>query len=200
MRYPNKSCSALVRRSSWSTRVFSEPFLYCGSCGGLCDANAAETILSWSCSDECRSVHHCAHQSVTTTIDKLGARKSTAGARIQTAVSCVRTAVAAAARYSCMHEHTAQREAAGLPVLQYYGKWPFVRLGTVQEPAAALFSLLNLLAHARGIRRLLCLPRGRQARENLAKQRQRQRQRQKQKQTAPTTLRARARVTLGSGL
>ena len=31
-----------------------------------------------------------------------------------------------------MHEHTEERTAAGQPVLQYFGKWPFVRLGAVR--------------------------------------------------------------------
>eukprot|EP01051_Picozoa_sp_SAG22_P022592 SAG22_NODE_5469_length_1008_cov_1.246425_2_plen_120_part_00 len=57
-------------------------------------------------------------------------------------------------RYDCMHEQTAARVAAGKPVQQYFGKWPFLRLGAVQEPAAVLFSVLNLLAHLHGIRRL----------------------------------------------
>uniref|UniRef100_A0A0X3PA20 Post-GPI attachment to proteins factor 3 n=3 Tax=Schistocephalus solidus TaxID=70667 RepID=A0A0X3PA20_SCHSO len=34
----------------------------------------------------------------------------------------------------------------GLPVPQFYGKWPQVRIFGIQEPASALFSLLNLFA------------------------------------------------------
>ena len=35
--------------------------------------------------------------------------------------------------------------------MQYHGKWPFVRLFGVQEPFSVFFSLLNLLAHKRGL-------------------------------------------------
>jgi hypothetical protein len=57
-------------------------------------------------------------------------------------------------RYTCMHERTAIRLAGGDEVLQYDGKWPFWRALGMQEPAAVAFSLLNLCAHVRGLRRL----------------------------------------------
>lgn len=57
--------------------------------------------------------------------------------------------------YTCQHIITDQRRAqlAPLPdpIVQYHGKWPFIRLFGVQEPFSVLFSLLNLLAHQRGI-------------------------------------------------
>lgn len=39
------------------------------------------------------------------------------------------------------------------PVPQFYGKWPFVRFFGIQEPASVFFSLLNLIAHWRMIRK-----------------------------------------------
>ena len=36
----------------------------------------------------------------------------------------------------------------GLDVPQFHGKWPFLRVFGVQEPASVLFSLMNLLANA----------------------------------------------------
>lgn len=36
----------------------------------------------------------------------------------------------------------------GLPVYQYYGKWPFYRCFGIQEPASVLFSIGNGLVHA----------------------------------------------------
>jgi len=44
--------------------------------------------------------------------------------------------------------------AAGRPVVQFHGKWPFTRLAGAQEPLSVLFSLANLYAHAAGLRRL----------------------------------------------
>lgn len=35
----------------------------------------------------------------------------------------------------------------GFPVQQFHGKWPFVRILGIQEPASAIFSILNLLPH-----------------------------------------------------
>ncbi|KAK0492090.1 Per1-like protein [Armillaria luteobubalina] len=50
-------------------------------------------------------------------------------------------------KYRCMHEITARDIALGTKVKQYYGKWPFWRLG-------GPFSLLNLSAHVKGASRL----------------------------------------------
>ncbi len=49
---------------------------------------------------------------------------------------------------------TEARAAAGEPVVQFHGKWPFHRLAGAQEPFSVLFSLGNLWAHFRGLRRL----------------------------------------------
>lgn len=38
---------------------------------------------------------------------------------------------------------------------QFHGKWPFIRILGMQEPAAAIFSLLNLVAHLQLLRRFL---------------------------------------------
>jgi len=38
-------------------------------------------------------------------------------------------------------------EQNNIPVQQFYGKWPFVRLFGLQEPASVLFSILNLFSH-----------------------------------------------------
>ena len=40
---------------------------------------------------------------------------------------------------------------SGLPIKQYYGKWPFVRVYGIQEIASTIFSILNALAHGYGI-------------------------------------------------
>ncbi|KAI4110757.1 MAG: hypothetical protein LQ339_001033 [Xanthoria mediterranea] len=57
--------------------------------------------------------------------------------------------------HTCQHIITDQRVARDPPMLdpvvQYHGKWPFLRILGVQEPCSVLFSLLNLLAHRRGM-------------------------------------------------
>lgn len=53
-------------------------------------------------------------------------------------------------KYRCMHATTTREVEMGLRVKQYYGKWPFWRLGGIQEPASVAFSLLNLWTHLRG--------------------------------------------------
>lgn len=63
---------------------------------------------------------------------------------------------AADCSYLCMWQVEASRP-AGAAVQKYYGKWPFRRLGGMQEPASVLFSLLNLAAHAHCLVRFLRL-------------------------------------------
>ncbi|KAI5862156.1 Per1-like protein [Durotheca rogersii] len=62
-------------------------------------------------------------------------------------------------RECVQHIVTQRRVAAGLPVTQFHGKWPFVRVLGVQEPCSVLFSLGNLAAHLWGLARLRRLPR-----------------------------------------
>jgi hypothetical protein len=40
------------------------------------------------------------------------------------------------------------------PIVQYHGKWPFYRLFGIQEPFSVLFSLMNFLAHQRGMAKI----------------------------------------------
>ena len=60
---------------------------------------------------------------------------------------------AAECQYVCTHKVTEQRVRDGLEIEQYYGKWPFVRIAGLQEPASVIFSIGNLLAHWYGMRR-----------------------------------------------
>ena len=58
-------------------------------------------------------------------------------------------------KYRCMHYITDLAEQAGVSIQQYYGKWPFWRLGGIQEPASVIFSIFNLLFHWRGFELIL---------------------------------------------
>lgn len=53
--------------------------------------------------------------------------------------------------YDCMWKRNEERKAQQLPVLQYYGKWPFKAMLGMQEPASVLASAGNLAAHLMGI-------------------------------------------------
>lgn len=57
-------------------------------------------------------------------------------------------------RYRCMRENHAERVAGGEAVVQYRGKWPFLRVLGVQELFSSLFSALNGLPHAQYFWRL----------------------------------------------
>ena len=53
-------------------------------------------------------------------------------------------------KYECMHEISQKRKLANLPIMQYYGKWPFKRLYGIEDPASFWFSLLNLIGNVIG--------------------------------------------------
>lgn len=57
-------------------------------------------------------------------------------------------------KYRCMWEIETKRPER---VEKYFGKWPFIRLGPMQEPASVALSLANLAANAHCLMRLLGL-------------------------------------------
>uniref|UniRef100_A0A060T776 Post-GPI attachment to proteins factor 3 n=1 Tax=Blastobotrys adeninivorans TaxID=409370 RepID=A0A060T776_BLAAD len=52
--------------------------------------------------------------------------------------------------YTCQRVITHDRIQNGQPILQFHGKWPFLRMWGVQEPAAVVFSLANFVPHLLG--------------------------------------------------
>ncbi|KAI8323708.1 Per1-like protein [Martensiomyces pterosporus] len=49
--------------------------------------------------------------------------------------------------YKCQRKLTREAQATGGDIHQYHGKWPFVRIWGIQEPASVIFSLLNGYMH-----------------------------------------------------
>ena len=50
-------------------------------------------------------------------------------------------------KYNCMWDAVALFQKHEHQVPQFYGKWPFVRILGLQEPASVIFSILNLIPH-----------------------------------------------------
>jgi hypothetical protein len=53
--------------------------------------------------------------------------------------------------YDCMWKRNTEKKSQNLPILQYFGKWPFKCILGMQEPASVLASFGNLVAHVVGI-------------------------------------------------
>ena len=49
--------------------------------------------------------------------------------------------------YHCMWQTVEEMEARHGQIPQFHGKWPFLRVWGLQEPASVLFSVLNLLSN-----------------------------------------------------
>lgn len=56
-------------------------------------------------------------------------------------------------QYQCMWQVTSEDVRLNRPVKQFFGKWPFVRVFGVQEPASAIFSAFNGISVAIGFRK-----------------------------------------------
>lgn len=56
-------------------------------------------------------------------------------------------------KYECMWKTTFLFIERGWKVPQFHGKWPFIRIFGMQEPASVIFSILNLLGHFIGLRK-----------------------------------------------
>jgi post-GPI attachment to proteins factor 3 len=54
--------------------------------------------------------------------------------------------------YTCQRQVTNTLRQQSLPLHQFHGKWPFLRLWGIQEPCSVLFSILNFHGYYRGIR------------------------------------------------
>ncbi|KNC87710.1 hypothetical protein SARC_00216 [Sphaeroforma arctica JP610] len=54
-------------------------------------------------------------------------------------------------QYTCMHAVTEKDVQRGRKIRQFYGKWPFIRIAGVQEPASVFASILNAWAHLTGL-------------------------------------------------
>ncbi|XP_045473171.1 post-GPI attachment to proteins factor 3 [Harmonia axyridis] len=55
-------------------------------------------------------------------------------------------------RYNCMWDTVEKLESANVSIPQFHGKWPFVRVLGIQEPASTIFSFLNFLFHLKWIK------------------------------------------------
>lgn len=58
-------------------------------------------------------------------------------------------------KYECMWKRVEQSKLLGLPIHQYYGKWPFIRIFGIQEVFSVVFSILNIMAHYYGYKRFV---------------------------------------------
>ncbi|XP_044755340.1 post-GPI attachment to proteins factor 3 [Coccinella septempunctata] len=56
-------------------------------------------------------------------------------------------------KYNCMWDTVDRLESTNVSIPQFHGKWPFIRIFGIQEPASTLFSLLNLILHFKWIRK-----------------------------------------------
>ena len=120
----------------------------------LCLASRGdESPLFRSCVQQCLGVHESKDENVTTVrglVPTCVGTDNSRVARLPFSWDCKSDC-----KYRCMWNIESNRSK---PPEKYFGKWPFVRLGLMQEPASVVLSLANLAANAHCLIRLVGLP------------------------------------------
>lgn len=110
----------------------------------------------WSCLDNCK--YHCTHRVTNDAYDRVRHIRDAAQATVDAAIELDATSesgyVVSMAERRARVEELVQAQLAKLrPVqkqmVQYHGKWVFIRVLGCQEPMSVLFSLLNLYVHVK---------------------------------------------------
>lgn len=79
--------------------------------------------------------------------EEVSRRCNSADFKVSTTMRIMLWSCSDVAAYDCMHKITKSRMESRQRILQYYGKWPFIQLFGIQEPASVVFSIANGYAH-----------------------------------------------------
>ncbi|CEH19399.1 Predicted membrane protein [Ceraceosorus bombacis] len=116
--------------------------------------------MGWTCPDDCR--YHCTHRVTNDAFDRVNHIKSEAQQAVQALASIAASdgsqgfgGMSRAAQKQKYEELVESRLKQLSPVqkqmVQYHGKWVFIRFLGAQEPLSVIFSLLNLWVHSKGV-------------------------------------------------
>lgn len=104
-------------------------------------------VTRWTCEDDCK--YHCTHRITNDAVERVHKIKLDAQAEVdQLAAEQPMSAVAKAERVRGLVEaQLSGLRAVQKHMVQFHGKWVFIRFLGAQEPLSVLFSLLNLRVH-----------------------------------------------------
>lgn len=169
-RLPSAAASQGDRSPEYQQCVESCVKDQCSSNPNWDDGMAATTHLpfilqatGWTCQDDCR--YHCTHRVTNDANDRVKHIREEAEAAVRALAAASeqdgsqgRGGMSRAAQAAKVEELVQSRLAQLRPVqkqmVQYHGKWVFIRVLGAQEPLSVLFSLLNLRVHALAVMRL----------------------------------------------
>lgn len=121
---------------------------------GVVEAHRLPFILrltGWSCVDDCK--YHCTHRITNDAVERV--HKITEEATAQVDALAAAQSLSPAARVEKISGLVANKLAQLRPIqkqmVQYHGKWVFIRFLGAQEPLSVLFSLLNLRVHYKAL-------------------------------------------------
>lgn len=118
-------------------------------------------MTRWNCEDDCS--YHCTHRVTNDAYDRVAKIKAQAKNSVWAEVSQDVEAGGRGASRKEINERIASKIKAAMDSLrpvqkemvQYYGKWVFIRVLGAQEPLSVLFSLLNLSVHIKFLPQLV---------------------------------------------
>ncbi|PWY97787.1 Per1-domain-containing protein [Testicularia cyperi] len=106
-------------------------------------------VMRWSCEDDCR--YHCTHMVTNDAVDRVKRIRHEAVAEVESLAdtSPISESAKRARIEGIVEQRLAQLRPVQKQMVQYHGKWVFIRFLGAQEPLSVLFSLLNLRVHAK---------------------------------------------------
>lgn len=115
-------------------------------------------VTRWTCIDDCR--YHCTHRVTNEAHDRVLHIREEMKAEVEAQAAANEWTRAQQRRLTDakVQARLAQLRPVQKEMVQYHGKWVFIRLLGAQEPLSVLFSLMNLYVHVRAfsqIRRLV---------------------------------------------
>ena len=108
-------------------------------------------LMRWTCEDDCK--YHCTHRITNDAVERVHRIHTDAHAEVE---ALARTQPISATQKAQRVQGLVQTQLAGLrnvqkQMVQYHGKWVFIRFLGAQEPLSVLFSLLNLRVHYKAL-------------------------------------------------
>lgn len=104
-------------------------------------------VTRWSCLDDCK--YHCTHMVTNSAVSRVQHIKQQAKLEIETLAKSqpMSTSVQEAQIQRIVDIKLAELRPVQKEMVQYHGKWVFVRFLGAQEPLSVLFSLMNMRVH-----------------------------------------------------
>lgn len=104
-------------------------------------------LMRWTCEDDCK--YHCTHMVTNDAVNRVKHIEHEAEATVAQMVNnaTITRAQGSARTRDIVNQRLAELRPVQKQMVQYHGKWVFIRFLGAQEPLSVIFSLMNLYVH-----------------------------------------------------